>query len=107
VKLDAPFLTLLMNSSAYRREIQTTATGTTVRHTSPNKLLAPHVPLIGLEEQVRIRLFLDKASLNVEQLHRDLNKLASLKTALMQDLLTGKRRVTQLFESRTREEAYA
>ncbi|MCB9497606.1 MAG: restriction endonuclease subunit S [Fibrobacteria bacterium] len=50
----------------------------------------------GRTEQDSIAKLLDEADLQVEKTTEAGNKLRSLKTALMQDLLTGKKRVTPL-----------
>lgn len=52
-----------------------------------------HVPLPGLEEQVAIAAVLEKADSEIEQLERQILALRTEKSALMQQLLTGKRRV--------------
>jgi type I restriction enzyme S subunit len=101
IEMDTRFLAILMNSDLYRREIKATATGTTVRHTSPAKLLSPFVPRIPLDEQKRIHLRLDALSDGVEHLLEELKKMNLIKTALMQDLLAGKKRVTPLLEPGT------
>jgi type I restriction enzyme S subunit len=59
-------------------------------------------------EQARIAEILDSNTQQVNGHHRQLAKLRLLKTALMQDLLTGKKRVTSLLESEPkREKMYA
>lgn len=98
IEMHLGFLTMLMNSDAFRKKIQATATGTTVRHSSPTKLMSPHVPRIALEEQVRIFARFDALGRDITDLCEDLNKKRLLKTGLMQDLLTGKKRVTPLLE---------
>jgi type I restriction enzyme, S subunit len=50
------------------------------------------------EEQIKIVNLLEKADDKIQQYEKNLNKLRSLKTGLMQDLLTGKVRVTPLLE---------
>ena len=49
-----------------------------------------------IEEQQRIADFLDSSEAYINRCQTTLRKLRSLKTALMQDLLTGKKRVTAL-----------
>jgi type I restriction enzyme S subunit len=98
VELDSHFLTLVMSSSAYRKEIQRTATGTTVRHTSPTKLLSPYVPRIAPDEQLRIASRSLALCEDINQLRAELNKRRLIKAALMQALLTGKKRVTSLLK---------
>ncbi len=57
------------------------------------------VPLPEPSEQARIAKALDLNTLKVEDTYSTLLKLRSLKTALMQDLLTGEKRVTPLLEA--------
>jgi type I restriction enzyme, S subunit len=52
------------------------------------------VPVIKSTEQARIAEILDTNTNRVNDLYSMLSKLLSLKTGLMQDLLTGKKRVT-------------
>lgn len=52
-----------------------------------------HVPLPALEEQVAIAALLEKADSEIEQLEKQVLALRTEKSALMQQLLTGKRRV--------------
>jgi len=96
VRLDLRFLALLMNSDFHRDSIKATAIGTTVRHTSPEKLLSPLVPKLPFEEQVRIRKRIESIENLMNCTSKELAKARRIKTALMQDLLTGKKRVTAL-----------
>jgi type I restriction enzyme S subunit len=57
------------------------------------------VPLPDTLEQEGVAEVLDLNALEMEQLGSNLRKFRSLKTALMQDLLTGKKRVTPLLEA--------
>lgn len=56
------------------------------------------VPMMELSEQTRIAEILDSNTNKTSSYHSRLTKLRSLKTALMQDLLTGKRRVMPLLD---------
>lgn len=56
------------------------------------------IPKMDLSEQNRIADILDSHIAKSEQLHERQAKLRSLKTALMQDLLTGQVRVTDLLD---------
>jgi type I restriction enzyme S subunit len=61
-----------------------------------------HPLWIGLplpDEQSKIVTILMRCDQRLDSMSRGLEKLRSLKTALMQDLLTGKKRVTPLLES--------
>jgi type I restriction enzyme S subunit len=56
------------------------------------------MPKPELDEQNRIAEILDKSTEKIDEYTRRLAKLRLIKTALMQDLLTGKKRVTPLLE---------
>ena len=56
------------------------------------------VPMAAIPEQNRIGEILDEATRKASDLQARRLKLRSLKTALMQDLLTGRKRVTDLLE---------
>jgi type I restriction enzyme S subunit len=43
-----------MNSEQVKRHIRDTATGTTVRHTSPTKILESLIPVPSIDEQRKI-----------------------------------------------------
>jgi type I restriction enzyme S subunit len=59
------------------------------------------VPVMELSEETRIAEILDSNAEKTNSYHSRLTKLRSLKIALMQDLLTGKKRVTPLLEPAT------
>jgi type I restriction enzyme S subunit len=59
-----------------------------------------------LDEQFRIAICLNSSRKELEEHQRIMMKLLSLKTALMQDLLTGKKRVTALLESEPKREKF-
>jgi type I restriction enzyme, S subunit len=99
VKLNPHFLAILMNSDRHLKTIKSTATGTTVRHTSPDKILTPFVPEIEYDEQLRIRDRIIAVDLLIQRTSKELAKTENLKKGLMQDLLTGNKRVTQLLET--------
>jgi type I restriction enzyme S subunit len=54
------------------------------------------IPKVEIEEQRRIAEILDATTQKGSEFQQRLAKLRSLKTALMQDLLTGRKRVTEL-----------
>ncbi len=91
------FLKLLMESPTCQERIMADAGGSTIKHIYISKIDKMLVALpIDSSEQEAIRLRIESHSnllYNVEQQSR---KLGSLKTALMQDFLTGRRRVTAL-----------
>ena len=93
---DKRFLMLVMNSDRVRRNIISNATGTTVRHTSPDRIMANIIPKPNIKEQSRIVEIFDTydTRIRVEEAYRD--KLKLQKQGLMHDLLTGKVRVNCL-----------
>jgi type I restriction enzyme S subunit len=90
---DKRFLMLVMNSDRVRRNIISNATGTTVRHTSPDRIMANIILKPNIKEQSRIVEIIDTydTRIRAEEAYRD--KLKLQKKGLMHDLLTGKVRV--------------
>ena len=58
------------------------------------------IPMMDMKEQRECSALLDSCASGEAKLHENLDKLRSLKTALMQDLLTGKKRILPLLETR-------
>lgn len=92
-KVIKEFLYILFNSRWYRNYLKSTATGTTVRHTSPNKIYEVKVPLPTIEEQLKIVAVLKSVEEKITVEKEKCSNLRVLKKGLMQDLLTGKVRV--------------
>lgn len=92
--LSASFLRHVLNSERVQKQIKKSASGTTVRHTSPGRILENLTALPPMEEQLSIvealRTIDDALYLQIQNLER----ISSLKSALMSDLLTGRKRVT-------------
>jgi type I restriction enzyme S subunit len=57
------------------------------------------IPEIEIKEQIRISTILDASTEELKQFQQRSTKLRALKAALMQDLLTGRKRVTNLLAS--------
>lgn len=90
-KIFKDYLYFLYNSPAVRKQISEQASGTKVKHTSPDKLRGVIALLPPLPEQKKIAKILstwDKAIATTEQL---LANSQQQKKALMQQLLTGKK----------------
>jgi len=85
---DKRFLLLVMNSDTVRRNIISNATGTTVRHTSPDRILANVVLKPPVEEQSKIAEILDTIDLAIAHTSSLIAKLKQMKAGLLQDLLT-------------------
>ncbi len=90
------FISLLMNSNLCKSNVKMSATGTTVRHTSPTKILESLVPLCSYEEQTRMCAALNFADSDISKQQAHLLKSHRVKQGLMQDLLTGKVSVESL-----------
>ncbi|OMD62993.1 hypothetical protein BSK62_22050 [Paenibacillus odorifer] len=93
-KLTSEYLYNLFNSHNYRKHLFETATGTTVRHTSPSRIGEVKVALPSKEEQEKITAVLSSITRKLIVETERVASLHSLKQALMQSLLTGKVRVT-------------
>ena len=102
VNIPQIFMQLLVQSPRYQRELLQQQKGMDIPHLSKSEILAPAVPIPSrademdsIAKHVEVTRFAERNSL------RCLKKLRSLKTALMQALLTGKKRVTALLEAQT------
>jgi type I restriction enzyme, S subunit len=91
------FMQLLIQSPTYQRELLLQQKGMDIPHLSKSEILAPLVPIpADVDEMNTISNIVETLQSNERNTIHNLNKLCSLKTALMQDLLTGKKRVTAL-----------
>jgi len=97
--VDNTYLKLLLESPKYQKRILDDAGGSTIKHLYISKI---DKIVLGFpkakEEQEAIKERLLSQSNVLYQYEANLKKLHSLKTALMQDLLTGNRRVTALLK---------
>ncbi|MDE1220217.1 restriction endonuclease subunit S [Vibrio aestuarianus] len=93
-KINKEYLCHLFNSSRYRAEVSVSSTGSKVKHTSPEKILALKVYLPPLDEQTEISNFISKALGNLTSTESKVSKTISLlkerKTALISAAVTGK-----------------
>ncbi|MEH2091644.1 restriction endonuclease subunit S [Nostoc sp.] len=87
------FLMLVMNSNRVRENIISNATGTTVRHTSPERITRNIVAKPKIQEQKKIADIIDAQNIHIRAEEDYLNKLKLQKKGLMDDLLTGRVRV--------------
>ncbi len=90
------FLCLAMNAPRVRSQVIQEATGTTVRHTSPGRMLSSLLAKPRCKEQATIVRILDEHDRRQGAETRAAEKLRLLKQGLMEDLLTGRVRVTPL-----------
>lgn len=87
------YLLNALSQESLRKEIISTATGTTVRHSSPQRILNNKIPYPSINEQLAIGERVSKIESLIRGHGVELEKYKEIKKGLMQDLLTGKVRV--------------
>jgi type I restriction enzyme S subunit len=87
------YLFYILNSEAFRIEVNRTAAGTKVKHTSPKKLEEIDVLLPPLAEQKGISEAIDDAHVRIITLERLIAKKQAIKQGMMQQLLVGRTRL--------------
>jgi len=99
LEITSEFMHLWIQSPHYKRELLLQQKGMDIPHLSKDEILSPLAPVPNsITEMDRIgERFRIMESL-IDGYKRQLEKIRHLKTALMQDLLTGKVRVTPLLE---------
>lgn len=90
---DIEFILKVMSTSRFRFLVASLAGGTGQKETSVKDLLKIKIKVPCLEEQQKIATVLTAADQEITQLEQKLYQLKQEKNALMQQLLTGKRRV--------------
>lgn len=93
-RIDKEFLFYIFNSTPARRQISNEAAGTKVRHTSPQKLCNLDILLPPIDEQRRIAEILGTWDRAIEATENLITASEAQKKALMQELLTGKKRLS-------------
>ena len=95
------FIALALSSSATQRHLSTLKTGLAESQTNISQEIVKqlHISLPKKTEQEQIAKVLRDIFTNSHVYQKSLNKLRSLKTALMQDLLPGKKRVAPLMQN--------
>ena len=91
--LDPDFAQFLFRGAVVRRKISALAQGATRYNLSKIQMLKIILELPPIKEQQKIAQVLSSADQEIETLQQKLNFLEEEKKALMQQLLTGKRRV--------------
>jgi type I restriction enzyme S subunit len=101
VKLHPEYLNLWLNDCANQIRVKQFATiGVQQANVNPTNLGTLSIALPrAIIEQKQIIEAISTVTNNIRAINQNLNKLRSLKTALMQDLLTGQKRVTGLLGS--------
>ena len=92
-RIDLNFLYLTFNSPLARKQISEQSTGTKVKHTSPDKLKSIICLLPPLPEQQKIAKILSTWDKAIGTTERLIDNSIQQKKALMQQLLTGKKRL--------------
>ena len=92
--LDSDFLWQLLRSEPYLNQLAANEKGMDIPHLSKQEILEPFVPLIPKGEQIQISSILKSIDEQSQSLLTRRTQIQSLKKSLMQDLLTGKVRVT-------------
>lgn len=88
------YIYLLLCTKEYHESVVATAAGSTVKHTSPNRIYSINLIVsTSKEEQTAIANVLSSMDKEIETLNTKLEKYRNLKTAMMQQLLTGKIRL--------------
>lgn len=95
---DATFFAEALSQDVVRLKVIAEATGTTVRHTSPDRIKNCHVARPGLQEQQLSAQRIAVVDARKKSEADYLLKLKQTKTGLMDDLLTGRVRVTPLLD---------
>jgi type I restriction enzyme S subunit len=90
---DPLFLAYLMNSSSVARQKARLGQGDAVVHISARELGRMEVPVPGLEEQRAIAVVLSEMDAEIGALEAQLAKARDLKTAMAQELLSGRTRL--------------
>ncbi len=91
--LDSLFFIYFTKSSFYLNQIKENTQGSTRARTSVSKLKRIEIALPSKEEQTAIANVLSSMDKEIETLNTKLEKYRNLKTAMMQQLLTGKIRL--------------
>ena len=99
VEYDANFVMYYLMSVHGKRQVFGSTLGSAQQVVNLKDLRTVLIPLPKPKEQAMIRQKIDGSFLEFKAQTRSLAKLRSLKTALMQDLLTGRKRVTELLNN--------
>lgn len=93
-EIDLVYLFYVFNSPTYRSKVRQTAAGTKVKHTSPERLLKIEIPLPSPSEQRAIAKVLSDVDEVIAALGAHIAKKRAIKQSAMQQLLSGKVRLS-------------
>ena len=100
-KLRPDYLVFAIHSEAVQSRLLELAGGSTVGHVRVGDIRSLSIPHpVSVIEQARITSALSGVTTTLKKVTANQLKLCSLKTALMQDLLTGRKRVTELLSGK-------
>lgn len=101
-KITPTFLAAIISSHPIRLQIGTLLSGSSgQKNISQKQLRSLLVAVPGLNEQLISGNYVDRIVIDISRLTANLDKLRALQKGLMQDLLTGKKRVTALLQGTT------
>ena len=92
-KMDSVFLSLIFKSFWFDAFLEQITSGSTIVHLYQKDFVKFNFPLPSKEEQIAIANVLSSMDKEIETLNTKLEKYHNLKTAMMQQLLTGKIRL--------------
>lgn len=95
-KSDAGYLSYVIESSIGQNQILQFNAGGNREGLNYQQVRSFNIPWPSDNERSKIFMIISNANKFIKVLNKDLSKLFRIKTALMQDLLTGKKRVTPL-----------
>ena len=93
------FLYWVFNFKAFRKHMALTATGSTVRHTSPSRIKNYKFGLPLHEEQQEITKILQACDTKIAALEQETERLDELFHAMLDELMTGKRSAVPLIDT--------
>ena len=94
-KMDSVFLSLIFKSFWFDAFLEQITSGSTIVHLYQKDFVKFNFPLPSKEEQTAIANVLSSMDKEIETLNTKLEKYRNLKTAMMQQLLTGKIRLVK------------
>jgi type I restriction enzyme S subunit len=97
-RVDKNYLINLLHSEIYLGTLYENATGTKQANLNSDNILNIYVPFPSKDEQKIISEKFTSIDKAIRAFNQELSKLQSLKTGLMQDLLSGKVRVNHLIK---------
>lgn len=95
-QIRSEFLSIWINSDHGKRQVLEGQGGLAQQHFNVGAMKSLLLKVTSISEQKRIEGMLLKQATAMQDLESNVAKLRSLKTGLMQDLLTGRKRVTNL-----------